>query len=160
MSVHVVPARAAHIGRIMHELRERDRRALSVGWGERPEETMERGIKQSTRAITMLAGLQPLCMAGVRPVSIATQSFLLWIVPTRFIDDHPLAFARASRRWLPLLMRGVRIASNMVERDDRPALRWAQWLGASLRPYDQVHDQFFLYGREALWRPACRSAAE
>lgn len=155
--IHVVPLKPAHCRLVAHDIRERDREELRVGWGSAPWETMSVGMADSTRALTVLNDLKPMCVAGVIPLEILTGRYALWIVGTNEIDRHPFAFARASRKWLPRLLDGCGIVTNLIDSLDKPALKWAQWLGFSFRPW-QDNDrfvQFFGYGKGV----SCRRVA-
>ena len=133
--IHVVPAKAAHCRAIARDIRPRDKDELALGWQLDPMEVMARGLKWSVKAITILNGIKPFCICGIAPMELLTSRYMFWIVPTMEIDRHPFAFARASRRWLPYLIKDCDTVTNIVDSEDKSALKWATWLGCEMRPY-------------------------
>lgn len=154
--IHVVPAKPAHCRLVAQDVRERDSEELRAGWGQAPWETLSLGMTYSTRAFTVLYGLKPMCVAGIVPLEILTGRYMLWIVTTRELDKHPLAFARASRRWLPRLMHGCTVVTNRIDSHDTAALKWAHWLGFDFKPCagDARFLQFFHHGDSLKWLAA------
>lgn len=153
--IHVVPFKPAHYRLIAQDMRNRDREELLAGWRQTPWEVMSHGLSESTRALTVLHGTRPMCAAGVMPLEILTSRYALWIIGTREIDRFPLAFARASRRWLPRLIAGCGTVTNLVDKEDTRALKWARWLGFDFKAYvqdgiiDERFLQFFAHGGSA-----------
>lgn len=145
----------------MEGLRPRDQEELASGWNQTAWETLSLGLAESSRALTVLYGTRVMCAVGVMPMEMLTGRYALWIVGTREIDQHPLAFARATRKWLPYLIEGCAIVTNRVDRTDERALKWATWLGCEFRPYkrgdtvDERFWQFFLEGKGG----ACQQVA-
>lgn len=132
-------------------MRARDRAELVAGWNQTGWETLSVGMADSSRALTVLHGLKPLCAAGIIPIEILTGRYALWIVGTQEIDRHPFAFARASRQWLPRLLEGCTTVTNLIDKSDERALKWAKWLGFEFSPYQGNRHflQFFGRGPEA-----------
>lgn len=147
-------------------MRPRDRRELNLGWRQSPQQVMADGLAFSVRTLTLLNDLKPLCMCGIVPIHLLSGHYLLWIVPTREIDRHRVVFARASKRYLPQLMAGCRLVTNLIDRQDGAAVRWARWLGCQFRSYDGSgapargrFAQFFIEAEEGAWQQAHSSPA-
>lgn len=139
-----IPAKPEHIPRIVANMRERDVEELWQGAGLAPDECLIRSLANSSEAFTLLHGLQPMCMCGLVPGSFLGGWSQLWIVGTKFIDEHPFAFARASKQYMPRLLRNCYAGTNFLAADDEMAMRWCKWLGAVI-----LEDALVL--REGRW---------
>jgi len=133
-------AHVRHIRLIDADLRERDREELAAAWG-KPEAAMLQCLTSSFYARTAFVGFEPLAMYGLAPMSMLAGHARAWCFGTAAIDRHPFAFARASRLALYALFGHCSLMTNIVEKSDRAAIRWVEWLGGSL-----MTDREFLYG--------------
>lgn len=100
---------------------------------------MRNALELSTYAMTCFHDLEPLAMYGLVPLCLLAQTAQVWIFGTRFIDDHKLAFLRASRTGVHALYHHAAVITNLIDTTDEPAKRWMRWLGGSyvLRPVDR-----------------------
>jgi hypothetical protein len=119
-----------HHARVIAEaMRPRDTAEIDAGWGKGPYEVMLEGMAESFYARTMFYELEPLCMYGLAPLMILHGSARFWIVSTAAIDRHPLAFARACKRFLPEMFELCTLLTNYIDVADEPAMRWMKWMG-------------------------------
>jgi len=129
MSTRIVTATAAHARVIAASMRERDIAEVRAGWMCEPMEAMQDALEASFYARTLLYDLEPLCIYGLAPLTVLSGAARIWIFASSAIDRHGFAFARGSRRFLPEMFRYCQLATNLIDMDDAPALRWMQWLG-------------------------------
>lgn len=73
---------------------------------------------------------------GARCVSVLDDRAYIWVLGTILIDDHPLVFARHSRRALRSLTHHFRQVYGEIECDFELSVRWLTWLGARIAPHD------------------------
>lgn len=131
MKLRMEIATPAHIRLIAPLMRERDRLEVKAGCDQESEEAMATALVESSYARTCFYGLEPLAMFGLARLTILGRSAQAWCFGTRAIDDHPLAFARASRQALSDLLSQASVLTNRVDISDEKALRWLAFLGAT-----------------------------
>lgn len=141
MSIVLIKAKPTHAALLMRHMRERDVLELWQGWSMTPEEMLKTALDQSYAAYTAMYGLRPICMFGLVPGSFVGGWAQFWIVGSKYIDEHPLAFARATRKYAPLILRDTDLATNFIAEDDEPAMKWAKWAGARVLPDTRINRQ-------------------
>ncbi len=57
---------------------------------------------------------------------------LIWLLGTDEITKHPITFFRASREYLPKLLRGYDYVYNYVDSRNKLHLDWLKWLGFTI----------------------------
>lgn len=149
------PAEARHVPLIARSMRPRDVEEISAGWADTPEHAMRRALDMSYYARVCFVGLEPLAMYGLTPLCVLARTAQVWIFGTRFIDQHKLAFLRASRTGLYGLYQHAAVLTNLIDANDAPAKRWMEWLGGSyvLQPLDRGGR---LFQQFVMARPACQ----
>lgn len=115
--IHIRPTLPGDSWLIRADLREAEVLELAA-LGHTCEECMTLGLA-STGAQTFFIGDEIGGMFGV-------SDGVLWGVFTNEIDRHPLAFLRASRRYISSLDIEV---TNYVDARNAKAVRWFRWLG-------------------------------
>lgn len=160
---HITDADTRHARLIAGSMRARDVEEVRAGWGREPYEAMREALSASYFSRTMFQGFEPLLMYGLAPLTVLGGTARVWIFPSAAIDRHPFAFARACRRWLPELWNHCTLATNFIDLNDKPALKWLDWLGGTfaLLPQERggrLFAQFILVDREPQgvrkWRQA------
>lgn len=132
MKVRFVPATLAQVSLIAGQMRPEDIREVRAQCGMDAPQAMRAALEESPRfARTALLDLQPLAMFGLAGLTVLGESAQVWCFGTRAIDDHPLAFAKASRLAVDQLLRLAGILTNVVDADDVKVKRWLTWLGAT-----------------------------
>lgn len=91
-----------------------------------PREALEAGLKLSEMARTLFIGDEPLCMFGM---VVAGDWSIPWLLTTTLVDQHPLAFWRASKLVLAELRALYPLMQQMVDGRYTQALSWARRLG-------------------------------
>lgn len=153
-------AQAHHIRTIAQTMRPRDVEEVSAGWGVDPTNAMTAALSESFYARTMFRDLEPLVMYGLAPLMLLSSHARFWIFATAAVDRHPLAFARACKRYLPEIFEHCALITNLIDQADAPAMRWMQWMGgtcvlpAQLRG-GRLFAQFILADQR---RPRCQRA--
>lgn len=133
-------------------MRPRDVAEIREGWQKEPLEAMQECLRESYFARTMLCDLEPLCMYGLAPMMVLSGAARFWIFGTAAIDRHPLAFARACKLGKRELFMHCSLATNLIDVNDQPVMRWMQWMGGeALLPLrtkgGRVFAQFVIRGQ-------------
>lgn len=128
----LIPATAEHIKPIVEAMAQRDVTELRELFNQEPEETIRRGLAGSTSAWTMVGKDGPVVMFGVAPQCLFDSAGFFWIVATTRICSQRLAFAKATKRFLPVVFRDYVRLENILDHRHTDVVRWAEWLGAKL----------------------------
>jgi hypothetical protein len=142
-------AAARHASLVAQCMRARDIEEVRAGWGLEPQPAIATAMRKSFHMRVAFWDMAPLAVYGLSTLGMLAGSAQLWIFGTRHIDSHRIAFARASRRELAMLHKRVRIITNLIDKNDAPAMHWLQWLGGICELPDQerggrVFAQFIL----------------
>ncbi len=153
-------AKANHIRIIAATMRPRDIEEVRAGWSKEPAEAMNEALEASYFARTMFYDLEPLCIYGLAPLLVLSGSARFWIFASAAIDRHPLAFARACVKARDEVFANCTLATNLIDYEDRSAMRWMQWLGGrALLPFSsrggRIFSQFIITGNQGR---QCRRA--
>lgn len=129
-NVQIVEATLSHASRVAAQIRPEDRAEIRAGWGLEPLAAMHECLVASAYARTAFYRSRILGMYGIaRPPQLGA-SGEIWCFGTKAIDDHPVAFLRASRRVLSEMLRDVPILTNVVDVQDERARKWLAFLDA------------------------------
>lgn len=156
----VVPAIERHAHLVASNMRARDREEIRDGWEMEPEAAIIECLTKSYLARTAYLGLEILAIYGLSPITVLGRTSQVWCFGTTAIDEHPLVFARASKRELADLHHHASLLTNLVDVNDSLAMKWLAFLGATrvLQPERRgarLFGQFILAGAE---RQRCRQA--
>lgn len=127
-----------HIRLIDADLRPRDRAEISAAWGD-PSAAMAKCLAESFYARIAFHGMEPLAMYGLAPMSMLAGHARAWCFGTQAIDRHPFAFARASRLAIYALFGHCSLLTNIIDKNDKVAVRWVHWLGGSVLDREFTH---------------------
>ena len=133
MKTGIIAADAGHIPAIAANMRKADREELGAAWCMTPLECMINGLAHSDRAWTGLIDGTPVCMFGCVPASILGNAGRPWMVATKLLDEHPLAFLRRCRGCVAQMRERFEVLENYVDMRNTRAIEWLAWLGFSFR---------------------------
>ena len=132
------PAHLRHIRLISADMRPGDRLEIAAAWGE-PAAAMAVCLTSSFYARTLFHEMRPLAMYGLAPMSIMAGHARAWCFGTAAIDQHKIAFARASRLALSALFGHCSLMTNVVDKNDAAAVRWLEWLARESHRGSRIH---------------------
>lgn len=138
------PVTHEDISRVAPHLTDAGRKELAEVYGMSAEECLRRNLAASTEAWAMVKGETVLCLFGVAPLSVLEGLGEFWIVSTSHICGHRFAFARACRKFRPLLLERWSELRGVVEHSREDVVTWARWLGAEILPRDTRMSFFVL----------------
>lgn len=125
----IVPAEWAHIPAIVAGVRQADIDELWASSFSTVEGAIERGLRASTAAWTVLYDGAPVTIAGVAPLSILGAVGVPWLVGTAAVERAPVPFLRASRGYVPRMLGLYHHLVNYVDNRNTTAIRYLRWLG-------------------------------
>ena len=129
MKAEIVPADESHIPHIAANVREADRQELWDYALLKPEEALHTSLKSSTLAWTGLVDGIPLCMFGVGPFSMLTDSGFPWMIGTKNLDQYAMTFLRRNKKMVHVMLKYYSRLGNWVSMENTVAIQWLKWLG-------------------------------
>ena len=143
----IVPADSRHVYGLAPRIRDQDREKCIAIRGDKPGIALHDTYARSQRAWTVLIDGEEVAMFGV--VGSAMSSIgIPWLICGERLLDHPVAFARQSKKYLPLLAEGYDVLINYVIDTNEVAKKWLRWLGFTLgqpAPYGVKQELFRSY---------------
>lgn len=135
METYLRPAEPGDAEILARDMRVEDRRELRRWTGQTPRYEVEEAVRLSDVCFTgCLADGRILSMFGGKSDNVVDATGVIWELSTDLVNEHRLAFARASKQALDMIMRelpGVEQFFNYVDLEYEAAVRWIEWMGGS-----------------------------
>jgi len=126
-----MPSQVRHVA---DQMRLSDAEECRLMSGLKPLDALQVGVEASHVVFCALADGEPVAIfGGCNGSAMAPEHGMMWALGTTWIDEHPVTFARHSKRGLAMLwdsLDAVRV-SNYVWVDNKASRDWLYWLGAS-----------------------------
>lgn len=136
MTVHVVLASPAHVGRIATRMRAADARECAA-FGRTPKLSLRNGLRGSTLALTALVDGSPEAMIGVTPISAIEGRGAAWMLGTDVVMRHGRDLVAMASPIIAALHSFYARLENVVSVDNAPAIRllrhWGFTVDAEVR---------------------------
>lgn len=125
----IVPATARHAAELAPEMRAEDAFECQLV-GQTPLEAAEYSVASSGRdAWAWTVGGRTAALFGVSPHPAVPAAGVVWLLTSGLVPRHPVTFARAARRALPMLLERYPVLVNAIPARCQVALRWARRAG-------------------------------
>lgn len=134
MKIEFVNAEFKHVVQIMPRLREREKADHLKVYGVVSEKDILKEVNSSLIAYAGLLDGECKAIWGVKTPKIIGNEGYLWMVGSQFIEEHPIAFLRHSRRALEDIRGIFRRVHGVVLTDFEKSCKWLEWLGFELGP--------------------------
>jgi hypothetical protein len=131
-------ARLHHAKLIARDMCLSDIDEVKAGWGADPETAIHMALSSSYFARTLFLDLKPLAIFGLVPLRIISGTACVWVFGTSAIDEHRIAFAKASRVAVQLLQAQCSLMTNLIDESDKRAMKWMFWLGGTVMMPPQI----------------------
>lgn len=128
-----MPVEAWHVEHVAAAMREGDRTELRVLNNIAPREALDVTLAQRGEHWSGLIDGVPAVIFGVVPLSLAGGAGVIWLLGTDAVTQHRRLFLRASREVVARFFEQYDVLVNVVHVENRVALRWLQWLGATFK---------------------------
>lgn len=152
--IELVPAAEEHIGPIAEAPRPADVEEVRASTGGSVRAALERGLRSSTRAYTVMLDGVPVAMLGVVPYSALTGVGIVWMLGAEGLDRGICrrGFVRLARPVIDHLQAFYpRMLFNAVDCRNGAAIRFLRWAGFTLQepiPLGLQGQSFFPFYRE------------
>ncbi len=136
----VVEATYDHVERIYPYMRKADQIEVAC-MGHTPREALMSGLENDDVTLTALdpEGV-PFAMFGVGQVN--AQAYIWWLA-TDSVMDNSYDFIKASRKWTQILTKPYGATFNYVHEDNKLAIKWLKFCGASFIRKLTFNDNLF-----------------
>ena len=90
---------------------------------------------------------RPVCAWGLVPPTVLSERAYLWLYVGPAVDEYKFLFVRYSQRIVEALRLDYPIIEGICDINNRRAIRWLKWLGASFGEPTAHHVPFVIGGR-------------
>lgn len=125
----IKPALAAHIEAMLPDMRQADIDEVEASSGQTIEQALTAALQCSSHAWTWFVDGAPVCMLGVRPISILGGIGVPWLLGTNSVERHQAAFLRRGRGVVARMLAVYPWLINAVDVRSTVSIRWLEWLG-------------------------------
>ena len=132
VEVACVPVEDWHVDYVAKHMREADVAECMALGGLTPRQALEHSLALDGPRWCGTLDCEPAAIFGVVPVTVMGSTGVAWLLGTPLLLQHWRIFARRSKPLLAELLDRYDCLVNVVHVDNRVALRWLEWMGASL----------------------------
>lgn len=135
MKVQIVDGNLRHLVEVLDDMRGFEHERCKKMFGEELEKAAAKIQANSLFSYAAIVDGRCVALWGIYVDNLLAEKGYLWMLGTTFLEEHPLAFLRHSRRQLAQL-RGVvphLYGASSVE-IDAGSERWMKWLGFAAGP--------------------------
>lgn len=112
--------------------RQADRDEIEEGCGQSIASALTLGLRSSVAPMVIAWGNTPLAALGDTSYSPGAGIGIPWLISTKAIEKHPLAFLRVCRPLVAQMIGRHQILINYIDARNHNAIRWLEWLGFSI----------------------------
>ena len=112
-----------------------------------PNEYVVRGLQASVCAFAGLIDGRCFCLFGIRPDSLTATSGSPWLMTSVDIARSKIAFAKASRQYIPAVRIRFTSLHGWVYERNTVSIKWLKWLGYAVAPEPTVAENGQCYYR-------------
>lgn len=117
------------------------------------QETIVRSIKNSSRTWAGMVDDRLVCMWGLIPPTLMSDTAYLWLITTKHLHGHEFLFIRHSQRAVQSMLEEFPEIVGHTLIENRRAIQWLRWLGAEFgEPINNTAYPFTIR-RHHKWQP-------
>lgn len=117
------------------------------------QETIVRSIRNSSRTWAGLLDGRLVCMWGLIPPTLMSDTAYLWLITTKHLHGHEFLFIRHSQRAVKAMLEEFPEIVGHTLIENRRAIQWLRWLGAVFGPPINNTVYPFTINRHHKWQP-------
>lgn len=134
MKVEIVDANLSHLFDVIEDLRDFEREQCKKMFGDKLEQEAARILCRSLLAYAALVDGRCVLVYGIFTDKLLAEEGWLWMLGTKFLEEHPLAFLRHSKRHLDSIRPIFKKLCGVVLSDLPCGEKWLRWLGFDVGP--------------------------
>lgn len=129
----VVPAERRHVDELVAGMRPEDAAEVAA-LGMTPAQALSKCLAGSRDTKVGLADGRVLAIFGIASLPEYPEVTYIWLLSAKEADQHKIAFARWSKRFVDEQKGKHRILGNFVDARYKKAVEWVRWLGFNVYP--------------------------
>jgi len=94
-----------------------------------------------------------MCIFGVNPIK--DQIGIIWLLGTKFFDEHGNVFIFRCKTVFDEVMRPYKYVLNYVYVENKKSIKWLRWLGFKIEEAEPVGVNGALFHRFEKWNEKC-----
>lgn len=122
----------SHVAELSTRLREREAEAFAK-LGDNPQQKIWKEVGCSLYSYAVLRDGEVAAIFGAKAMPLSSSAYV-WLICTDMCEEHPLVFARESRKVFKLLFEKFDSLYGLVVCDFDKSVRWLEWLGCDMMP--------------------------
>ena len=99
-----------------------------------PEAAIRATFDMADFRVSSWLGDEILAIWGVARKSLVSQDGVYWLIASKHAQEHPILFARETKRLLGVFDTQYRQLENHVDAGNAQIIRWLEWLGFTFDP--------------------------
>ncbi len=145
---------AADIDFLVDNIREDDLAEVKAMGGKTVRQCLNETDLENTSWVWEHDG-KVMCIFGVNPVENSDRVGAIWMLATKFFDDHFMIFASACKPILMDILKGFRYVFNYVYVENSKSIKWLSWLGFKIRQAEPIGVNGANFHRFEMWNEQC-----
>ena len=129
METEIIPATLEHVHAMAGHIRPADTDAAWAALGLSTMVAAERSIELSVFTNAWIVEGRPVCLFGVGAQSFLSDTGIPWVMVTRDIEKHRIAFLRQCRYCLREMLKIFPHLVGWVDVRNRLSIKWIAWMG-------------------------------
>jgi hypothetical protein len=134
----IVEATLEHAALLALSMRSEEQAEVFASLGFTPEEALTHAIGASEEAYAAFLGDTILCIFGITPYALVTQTASPWMLTSDAMPKHPRLLLKYTKLAIERWLERYPILINYIDARYEPSLRWARWAGFTVsapQPY-------------------------
>lgn len=103
-----------------------------------PEAAIRATFDPADFRVSSWVGDKILAVWGATRKSLISRDGVYWLIASRHAAEHPIAFARETKRLLGIFDAQYQHLENYVDADNETIIRWLKWLGFTFDPVPAI----------------------
>ena len=128
----VVPATEELVRQLIGRMREDDQRESLAMSGQPADWCLMHGFKYSDLCWVGLRGDEPVCVFGVRRLSVLSDTGIPWLLGTDAVREVKTTFLALSKPYVQDMLAGYKRLENWVDARNKISIRWLRWCGFNI----------------------------
>lgn len=151
--IKTVEATQDLIDRLKGHLRKADNDECMAGSGGSADEAMQTGFEVSKWCKVFMADETPVCVFGVAPLTMLSETGVPWMLGTDLVRRYPRAIVVLGKMYVKLMLKDYIRLENFVHIENNIAIKWLKNCGFEFdgaKPYGVKKELFhkFFISRE------------
>jgi hypothetical protein len=124
---------ARDIDFLVENIRDEDTAEINAMGGMTAREALDSTPNLDENAWVWEKNGKVMCIFGVNPIEELDRTGAIWLLGTKYFDDHHMVFAAACSSVFEELIKDYKMVFNYVYAENKKSIKWLEWLGFKVR---------------------------